>query len=136
MVWKLDGQPVSFSATVYSLVKEDEVSNNSDLESGYIEAANRVNVFRNSFFTVGTTPVQKGGLDVDFRKVLTADKKWLHVWTGGHTGQSECYLGADGLKLVNGVRKLGVRGSLIIKFNAASVMYIHAIFRVVNGAVL
>ncbi|WP_277754883.1 CotH kinase family protein [Lacticaseibacillus rhamnosus] len=136
MVWNTDGQPVSFSATDYSLVKEDEVSNNSDLESGYIEAANRDNVFRNSFFTEGTTPWQKGGTDVDFRNELYADKKRLHVWTGGHTGQSVSYLGADGTKLVNGVRNTGVRGSLIIKFNAASVIDIHAIFRDVNGAVL
>ncbi|PLC31965.1 hypothetical protein, partial [Lacticaseibacillus rhamnosus] len=57
------------------------------------------------------------------------------MWTGGLNGQSVGFLGADGTKLVNGVRNTGVRGSLIIKFNAASVIDIHAMFRDDNGAV-
>ncbi|RDF91129.1 hypothetical protein DQM23_08415 [Lacticaseibacillus paracasei] len=136
MVWNTDGQPVSFSTTDYSLVNEDEVSNNSDVESGYIEAANRDNVFRNSFFTDGNTPWQLNGANVAFKNESYADKKWLHVWSDGHTGQSVSYLGAAGTELVSGIKNYGVRSSLIIKFNIASVIDIHAIFRDANGAVL
>lgn len=136
MVWNTDGQPVSFSATDYSLVKEDEVSNNSDVESGYIEAANRDNLFRNSFFTDGTTPWQPNGDNVTFKNESYADKKWLHVCTYGHTGQSVSYLGATGTELVSGIQNYGVRGSLIFKFNIASVIDIHVLFRDANGAVL
>ncbi|MBM6408665.1 CotH kinase family protein [Lacticaseibacillus rhamnosus] len=136
MVWNTNSQPVNFAATDFTMIKEDDVVTGSDLESGYVEAANRDNLFENSFFTEGTTPWQKGGTDVDFRNELYADKKWLHVWTGGHTGESVSYVGAAGTELVSGIQNYGVRGSLIFKFNIASVLDIHAIFRDAKGTVL
>lgn len=136
MVWNTNSQPVNFAATDFTMIKEDDVVTGSDLESGYIEAANRDNLFENSFFTEGTTPWQKGGTDVDFRNELYADKKWLHVWTGGHTGQSVSYLGNAGTELVSGIQNTGVHGSFDIKFNIASVIDVHAIFRDAKGTVL
>ena len=136
MVWNTDGQPVDFSATDFSLIKEDEISNNSDVESGYIEAANRDNLFRNSFFTDGTTPWQADGTDVALKNEIYADKHWLHVSTYSHTGQSVSYLGATGTELVNGIQNYNVRGSLTLKFNIASVIDIHVIYRKANGDVL
>lgn len=136
MVWNADGHGVNFGATDFTMIKEDEVVTGSDLESGYIEAANRDNLFRNSFFTDGTTPWQLNGDNVAFANESYANKKWLHVWTGGHTDQSVSYVGAAGTELVNGIQNYGVRGSFNIKFNAASVIDIHAIFRNATGAVL
>lgn len=135
MIWNVEGQPVDFRVTDFSIIKEDEVSNNSDVESGYIEAANRDNVFRNSFFTDGITPWQANG-DVVFKNEMYADKKWLHVSTYGHTGQFVSYLGDVGTELVSCIQNYGVRSSLIIKFNIASVIDIHVLFRDANGAVL
>lgn len=136
MVWNTNSQPVNFAATDFTMIKEDDVVTGSDLESGYIEAVNRDNLFRNSFFTDGTTPWQLNGDNVAFANESYANKKWLHVWTGGHTGQSVSYVGAAGTELVSGIQNYGVRGSFNIKFNAASVIDIHAIFRNATGAVL
>lgn len=136
MVWNTDSQSVNFAATDFTMIKEDDVVTGSDLESGFIEAANRDNVFRNSFFTDGTTPWQANGKDVAFKNELYANKRWLHVWTGGHTGQSVSYVGAAGTEIVSGIKNYGARGSFDIKFNIASVIDVHAIFRDAKGTVL
>lgn len=136
MVWNTNSQPVNFAATDFTMIKEDDVVTGSDLESGYIEAANRGNLIRNSFLTDGTTPWQANGKDVAFKNELYANKRWLHVWTGGHTGQSISYVGAAGTEIVSGIQNTGVHGSLDIKFNIASVLDVHAIFRDTNGTVL
>lgn len=136
MVWNTDSQAVNFAATDFTIIKEDDVVTGSDLESGFIESANRGNLIRNSFLTDGTTPWQANGTDVAFKNELYANKRWLHVWTGGHTGQSVSYLGAAGTEIVSGIKNTGVHGSFDIKFNIASVLDVHAIFRDANGTVL
>lgn len=136
MVWNINSKPVNFAATDFTMIMEDDVVTGSDLESGFVESANRGNLFRNSFLTDGTTPWQLNGDNVAFKNESYDHKKWIHAWTGGHTGQSVSYVGAPGTELVSGIKNYGVRSSLIIKFNIASVIDIHAIFRDANGAVL
>lgn len=136
MVWNTNSQPVNFAATDFTMIKEDDVVTGSDLESGYIESANRGNLILNSFLTDGTTPWQANGKDVAFKNELYANKRWLHVWTGGHTGQSISYVGAAGTEIVSGIQNTGIHGSFDIKFNIASVLDVHAIFRDAKGTVL
>ncbi|CAL6998008.1 CotH kinase family protein [Lactiplantibacillus plantarum] len=128
MIWNVEGQPVDFRVTDFSIIKEDEVSTITDLGSGYIENVNYGNLARNTFFTDGAYPWQANGSDIAFENELMNSKRWLHVCTYGHLNQSVTYAPESNSEIVDAVKTSGVKGSLILKFKQASVIDIHVIY--------
>lgn len=136
MIWNVEGQPVDFRVTDFSIIKEDEVSTITDLGSGYIENVNYGNLARNTFFTDGAYPWQVNGSDIAFKNELMNSKRWLHVWTDGHLNQSVTYAAESNSEIVDAVKTLEIKGSLILKFKQASVIDIHVIYLDDKGTVL
>lgn len=136
MIWNVEGQPIDFRVTDFSIIKEDEVLSGSDLGSGYIESVNYGNLARNTFFTDGTYPWQSDTTDVAFKTEVINAKRWLHVFTGGHLNQSVTYAPESNSEIVSAVKDSAITGSATFKFALAGVLDLHVFFLNASGVVL
>lgn len=136
MVWNTDGEPVDFSATGFSAIKQDVVAAGSSLESGYAGNINYGNIAKNTFFTDDKYPWQSTNTDIALKNEVLGFKHWLHVSTGGHPDQSVTYAPPTNSSLVEAVLANDLSGSLIFKFTQAGVIDIHVIYLDASGKVL